>query len=179
MIAIYSLMSVAFLFWLVFYLYNEYRVDSLRQSLFEVRDRFFDEARVGRVAFDATAYRNTRLMLNGMIRFGHRLSLSSIVATRMTTTKDVRSFVLTSFNDASFSEATEAERALCEKYLNEAHLVIARHLLTSPTLWLCFVPIISVVLTHRGVNAAAAVVRRWKRSFAALDQVALKEGRLA
>jgi len=46
--------------------------DLLRQNLFEVRDSLFDDARAGKIAFDSPAYRNTRLMLNGMIRFGHR-----------------------------------------------------------------------------------------------------------
>ncbi|MGZ5887742.1 MAG: hypothetical protein ACXWKI_12445, partial [Ramlibacter sp.] len=76
MIALQALFSLFALAVLVLYLYNGYRVDVLRQELFEIRDSLFDEAAAGRIDFESHAYRATRLVLNGLLRFAHQLSLA-------------------------------------------------------------------------------------------------------
>jgi len=63
------------LWWLWFVEYKQYRLDRTRQDLFSVRDDLFEYWDRHNLDFDNPAYRLTRDMLNGSIRFAHRLSL--------------------------------------------------------------------------------------------------------
>ncbi len=67
---------LAGLWWLFFFEFPRYRLDLVRQQLFEVRDRLFDDAVRGDIPFDSRAYGMTRNMLNGMIRYAHEISLA-------------------------------------------------------------------------------------------------------
>lgn len=51
------------------------RLDAFRQEMFTVRDELFDYAASGKIAFDDPAYRLLRQMMNGLIRYGHQLTL--------------------------------------------------------------------------------------------------------
>ena len=66
-------------FWYVI-CWREHRVDTFRQRLFEVRDDLFDFAASGAIGFDDPAYIILRDLCNGMIRFGHRMNFTRIVA---------------------------------------------------------------------------------------------------
>jgi hypothetical protein len=62
--------------WLVFY--ADYHCDSFRQKMFALRDEVFDYAKAGNIAFDHPAYVELRSLMNGMIRFAHRLTLGQL-----------------------------------------------------------------------------------------------------
>lgn len=178
MIAIFSWLSLVFLFITVFYLYNEYRVDKLRQSLFETRDALFDEARAGHISFTAPGYRATWFLINGMIRFGHKASLSQLLVARCMLTNDNRQFVRSMYEAAAYDGCTEAERLLCEKYRQRANVCIAAHLLTSPTLFVIAVPMLAFSLAHAGTNVMAKMmVERFKTAFNAFDRAAFEMGK--
>jgi hypothetical protein len=68
---------------LLFVCVREYRVDALRQRLFAIRDELFDYAAEGNIDFDNNAYAFSRELLNGMIRFAHRISFSRLVLTEI------------------------------------------------------------------------------------------------
>jgi hypothetical protein len=70
-----SLFSIAGLWWLLFWLYRDQRIDRFRQEVFDLRDNLFDLAVAGAVRFDDPAYGMLRSTMNGFIRFGHRISL--------------------------------------------------------------------------------------------------------
>jgi hypothetical protein len=61
---------------LVLFLWREYRVDVFRQRIFLIRDELFDLAAEGRISFDAPAYGSLRTILNGYIRFAHKMSMT-------------------------------------------------------------------------------------------------------
>jgi hypothetical protein len=66
-------------FW--YYLWKPLRVTALREKLFALRDDLFDLAADGVISFNDPAYTQLRLLINGMIRFAHRVSfLTMIVA---------------------------------------------------------------------------------------------------
>jgi hypothetical protein len=71
--------SLSGLLWLVFWLYQDYCVDSFRQKIFELRDGLFDLAADGQIDFDNPAYGMMRRTMNGFIRFGHRLSFPGLL----------------------------------------------------------------------------------------------------
>ncbi len=74
-VAISTLLSLAGLWFLLFWLYRDYCVDRFRQDMFALRDELFDAAREGVLAFNHPAYATLRTTMNGFIRFAHRLSL--------------------------------------------------------------------------------------------------------
>jgi hypothetical protein len=74
-VALTSLVSIAGLWILLFWLYRDYCVDKFRQDMFALRDELFDAAANGQLAFDSTAYGVLRRTMNGFIRFAHRFTL--------------------------------------------------------------------------------------------------------
>lgn len=71
---------LATLWWLYFFCYKQYRADKTRQELFAIRDDLFMAAEAGELDFNSPAYGRTRMLLNGMIRYTHRMSLIQMVS---------------------------------------------------------------------------------------------------
>jgi len=61
--------------YLYFWLFQQYRIDVFRQRIFGIRDEVFDYAASGKIAFDHPAYITLRNLMNGYIRFSHKISL--------------------------------------------------------------------------------------------------------
>jgi hypothetical protein len=59
----------------VFKILPMFRLDCYRQKMFALRDELFDYAAAGNISFDDPAYVLLRLQMNGMIRYGHQLTL--------------------------------------------------------------------------------------------------------
>ena len=67
-----------------FYFVKEQRVDALREELFIIRNDLFCMAARGEIAFESTSYVELRYLINGMLRFGHHISLrSSFIASKL------------------------------------------------------------------------------------------------
>ena len=64
---------------LYFEFYLDMMTDTYRQNLFTIRDELFIYAMNGHISFEHPAYHMLRNMLNGSIRFGHRMSLGYIL----------------------------------------------------------------------------------------------------
>lgn len=71
--------GIAVIWWLFAWLYYDYRLDLLRFRLFVARDRLFSCAEQGKIDFDSPAYLLTRTMINGSLRFAHRLTLTDLI----------------------------------------------------------------------------------------------------
>ena len=70
-VAVVSLCSI----WLVWEIaFREFFLAGFRQRLFELRLYLFSLAEAGRIPFDADAYRAMENLLNGLIRYAHRMS---------------------------------------------------------------------------------------------------------
>lgn len=78
-IVVAAIIMVLVLWWFYSVEYRNYRIDLLRYRIFGIRQELFDLARSGRIAFDHPAYCLTRNYFNGMIRIGHKLSLTHLV----------------------------------------------------------------------------------------------------
>lgn len=175
MTALISLTALAALLAIAFPLYNNYRVDRLRQQLFALRDQLFDDALNGRIRFDSPAYRVTRTMLNGMIRFGHRISWSGILTTLLwrrahgaSSAEDMIAKIL--------ATASPADRAVCDAYMREAHRATVRHIVSSPMTYVLVVP---ALVAWTGAWTTARGLQRLQNSFKALDASAYDEGAAA
>ncbi len=71
--------GIAVIWWLFAWLYCDYRLDLLRFRLFVARDKLFSYAEQGKIDFDSSAYLLTRTMINGSLRFAHRLTLTDLI----------------------------------------------------------------------------------------------------
>ena len=175
--ALQSLISLAFLFFLVFFLVNQHRVDRLRQKLFFIRDALFDEAAAGRISFDSKAYGYTRTVLNGFLRFSHRLSVSRLATVSVL----VRRADLDETNEtlrAAMSASSEADRALCEEYLKMAHEAVVKHLASAPISVILMIPVLSLVLTWAcSMSLFTWALKHCKAHFVRLDIAAYAEGK--
>ena len=175
MTAVASVISMVGLAYLV-YLYNDHRVDHLRQDLFALRDMLFDEARAGKIAFTSPTYGATRDLLNGGIRFAHRFSLSRFFAFRwiMNAPSDRRrssGFV------AHFNLGSKADIDLCSDYVRRANLRMAAHLVRSPYVVIFWGwPLLAFEMLGHSYNVCASFVKRWRTQFAILDDVAYRAG---
>jgi hypothetical protein len=83
-----SLLSLAGLWYLIFWRYRIFRIDAFRQKLFILRDELFDYADAGNIAFDHPAYGTLRRAINGYIRFGHRLTLWHVILIALSMRKE-------------------------------------------------------------------------------------------
>lgn len=175
MTAIQGMISLAALSCLVLLLYNKYRVDLLRQELFEIRDALFDEAVAGRISFDSHAYQATRFLLNGMLRFAHELSLARFVVALSILRWRKLEVGGESF-DIALNASPESDRKLCRHFVARANASVARHLMRSPFAVPLLVPLASFLLTLVGVNLTAKFVKGMRKNFGALDRVAYAEG---
>jgi hypothetical protein len=71
------------LVWLLAECWRTYRVDTLRQTLFALRDELFDCADNDLVSFEDPAYRILRERINSIIRFAHELTLTQLPFLRL------------------------------------------------------------------------------------------------
>lgn len=71
-------LALLLLWVLLFYFWRRYRIDSLRERLFELRGELFDYAAAGEVSFNDPAYTRLRMLMNGMIRFAHRFTTTRV-----------------------------------------------------------------------------------------------------
>jgi len=78
--ALFSLISIGIL-WGLALLWNRYRVDSVRQDLFEIRDLLFSIAMKHPFLFQHPAYIRLRQSINVCIRFAHKFSTTRLVVT--------------------------------------------------------------------------------------------------
>lgn len=77
--ALYFTIAVFGLWWLFFIEYRSYLLAKARQDLFAARDDLFAAAERGELPFASTAYTMTRNLLNGGIRFAHRLTVIRVI----------------------------------------------------------------------------------------------------
>jgi len=160
--ALHSLVSLAGLVVLIFWLYRDYCVDFYRQRMFELRDSLFDEARAGNIRFDDEAYLLLRRQLNRMIRFGHRISLLHLI---LYLNEFDGEEVPTQFRGrltGAINSLDDAKKTIYADHVQKMGILTTRHLMMgSPILLMTvFVPIACLVLTTWYARKAILVMRK-------------------
>lgn len=141
--------SFAGLWVLFFWLYREYRVDRFRQHIFALRNELFLYAADGGIPFDHPSYAFVRRNLNGMLRFGHHLTISWFLArvvmdTIWPTPEPMKEFVRERQHRL---ESLEGERkAALNGIWQRAHIRVVEHMvLSSPIFWVMVLPVLMVL----------------------------------
>ena len=136
--ALHFTIALTALWFLVFKLSHDYRIDALRDRLFAVRERLFDFAASGNVSFDNPAYTRLRTLINGLIRFAHRLTFTrfllgiSFMAWRGQTYEKT---ALVEWENALSELPTEVAIEL-KSIRDEALVLVVRHLVTGSPIML-------------------------------------------
>jgi len=171
-----SVLSLAAIAIFLFFPYNSYRVDKIRMRAFALRDELFDQAQQGKIRFDSRAYGATRSLLNGVIRFSHRISFSRLIAYRLLLTDQI----ISETNDGlvqAFNASSGEDRALCGSYIVRANVLVVEHVLSSPLVLIFIVPsIVGIILSKVGFDVTGKIVKVCKQQFADFDRIAFKEG---
>jgi hypothetical protein len=137
-------------------LFWSYHVDALRENLFALRDEIMLYAFDHNLIED-TAYRNLRILMNGLIRYAHRFSFLKLVV------MDVgrRRLGISLKSPAHFLEwrnavakLPEEQRKQFKRFNQEAvHLIVAHMALRSPLVWIMAVFIIAHAKVIRPTKA--------------------------
>ncbi len=169
---------------LLYLLYRDYRIDRFRQSMFELRDRLFDEALAGRLPFDHRAYGIMRTTMNGYIRFAHRLQILSLLIFMFRAgKKNLRVFGEATF-DAALENAArdlhpDVRVRLCQ-LKDQMHLQVLAHLIFSSLVLtaLCYGLALVFVVLFRVGKSVTVVLKRCYHPFVGnlLDPAALSVG---
>ncbi len=177
MTAINSSITLLLLVFLVFFAYQTYRVDKFRQDLFLIRDELFDAALNQEVSFDDRGYILTRQLINGMIRFGHRLSVLNFIVFGICFAKtDLTKFRKDTLNEWLRNASPEG-RDVFEKYSSRVHVRVLEHITTSPIFIATkLVPVVITLLAKVGVDVMEIVLKNTKHSFSVLDRTAVAQG---
>ena len=173
--AIISSISLALLTYLVFFAYQSYRVDKLRQDLFSLRDDLFDEALDGHIAFDDKGYQVTRQLINGLVRFAHELTIVQYLcfsvffrSKKYSSLPSIQSLLKT---------ATPAEQEIFRKYSDKIHIRVIQHLAFSPLfVATMFIPFVLMISFKLGFNLFEKISKITKTPFSSLERVAYSHG---
>ena len=77
--ALFTTVSLLGVWLLLYVLLKDYRLDALRQRLFDLRGDLFDYAAAGAISFNHPAYGTLRTRINRLIRFAHRFTSSQLL----------------------------------------------------------------------------------------------------
>jgi hypothetical protein len=174
MTALESVISLALLLGLIS-LYNQYRVDRFRNDVFAVRDRLFDRAMAGEVSFDGQGYRTARAVCNGLVRFAHQISMLHW-AVRHVVLTDAHLEVAKVDFDRRSSAMSAKEREVFNSVLAETHVLVIKHLVTSPLMIVTVIVPLTTLLA--GKKCLDGLIWLFRGALKELDLVAAQEGRL-
>lgn len=135
-----SVIGLVLLWYFIFYLWRDYRIDAFREHLFSIRDRMFMYAVEGNIGFDHPAYINTRTRTNLLIRHGHQLTLTRFAVVIMTHPRSNETNIIEQWNRMTSDLSAEVqlkmwEFRLCISVATLQHMVYSsffRYILVRP-----------------------------------------------
>ena len=168
-----SLISLASIVIMGFWLYRDYRVDTLRQQLFCLRDSLFDDAAAALVDFEHPAYGMLRTTLNGFIRFAHRVNFFHAIAV-VFIFRRLRNELPPMFNErfeTSIESLGDRQKELFQRYRFAMNLIVARHLVLSS-------PLVFMLVLVESFHTANRLVDWLQRPVDQFESLALAEGEI-
>lgn len=154
-------LSLIGLWVLFFFLYRDYRIDLYRQRLFAIRDKLFDLGRTGVVPFDHAAYGITRSVINGHIRYAHRIKLFTTVYLALSKATFVRGQDFHKKWVMSIDALDPEPRRQLTDLITRVHFVlIDQMLLSSATMWVIVLPVALILLLQRASRTALTALRK-------------------
>lgn len=178
--ALYFAAAVLGVWWLFFVEYRSYILAKARQDLFATRDALFAAAERGDLAFNSTAYIMTRDLLNGGIRFAHRLTvirvIGMLVAHTMVRGPKTRSRFSKEYAEAR-QELSEVGRKAVDAAHVRMHVVLIRYLVTR-SLFLLTINILTMLLVGARETIKRRILRTKKWAVIDMEIKEVGEGRM-
>ncbi|SFF13758.1 hypothetical protein [Nitrosomonas sp. Nm166] len=171
-----SLISIALLMILLFWLFPQYRTDLFRQKMFKLRDSLFDEALNGKISFNDPAYNMLRNAMNGFIRFGHQLNIwQALLFTLIIKNNKQIDHPFTREFDKNTKQCTDNQRQIYLSYYFKMNLYILEHLILSSVILVSLiVPAVFLFLAKKHIEKFASLLRA---QLDKLNTVALTTGK--
>jgi hypothetical protein len=131
--------------------WRAYLRDAFRQEMFGLRDELFDFAASGAVAFDSQAYVRLRCMMNGLIRYSHRMTLGEAILPHMLSRDEAVPLRFNQWVDA-ISQLPAPTRQRLLDFDHRSNGLFVKYLLISSPVVLAAVG--QIALMRRSVNFA-------------------------
>lgn len=109
-----SVLGLMILWFFVYYLWRDYRIDSFRDDLFSIRDRMFLFAANGNISFDHPAYALLRNRMNTVLRYGHAFTMTRMLIALATHDKMPRGEAIARWEQAVEELPDEMRRMMKE-----------------------------------------------------------------
>lgn len=111
-----SVLGLMALWFFVYHLWRDYRLDAFRDHVFSVRDRLFLYAAKGNINFNHPAYTILRDRMNVVIRYAHEFTLSRIFLILVTHNYQVRSKAIVRWEEAVEALPNEMTRQKMKEF---------------------------------------------------------------
>ena len=151
------------IWYLCFWRFRELRIERFRGEIFAIRDEMFIAAAEGKISFDHPAYTKLRVMLNGYIRFSHRLSLLYVVIQMMCgpTLKASQGFEEV-LKESAAGLTPEMKKTMEDYYTRAQVQLIYFLLMSSLTKAILFVPVILIFFAYKFNRHSSKATNRAK-----------------
>lgn len=163
--------------WIVVYCgWRPYRIDNIREKLFELRNELFLIAADENVAFDSQAYCILRNRLNALIRYAHTITLSRLIlfgiAASVHPNKQYRK------QQQEWAEAVERLEPASKQKVMDIHYRMHTEILSqvfsgSPILWIMFALYFPVQVIHRTADIQSKAAKDLHLDVEILEQQAV------
>ncbi len=154
-----GLAGMAFVLWV---LYPKYAIDRYRQEMFAIRDSLFDEAAVGRLAFDSDAYTMLRTLMNSHIRYAHRLGLveTTLVLIAMRRHAPVLAAQFSTRFEASIAALPPEQGAIIRSHYERVMQLVFKKLVLGSAFVMMIIPaLIGVFAIRHGIGVLLRLLR--------------------
>lgn len=161
-----SLISLAGIWILYFWLYISYRVDSFRDELFSLRDELFDIARDGHIDYNHAAYGMLRSHINTAVKKGHKVSFTHFLVSKIFSYNDkAKAAYMESYNERWESAIDELDIETRNKLLEIRRRVITAILfqlvLTSSFLFFTTLSFIIILIFKKMGENTYLLLHKW------------------
>jgi len=112
-------------------------LDCLRERLFQLRFSLFELGLSGELSFDSETYRNMETLFNGLLRYGHRFSVTTYIlsAKHQANARKEKDYVDVARQiDLSISRQEPAQREKLQKILVDIHQALILYMTFSSLL---------------------------------------------
>jgi hypothetical protein len=156
-----SCVAALLVLWLV--CVAQQRVAFFRRKMFVLREELFDFARAGDIGFDHPSYKLLRNLMNGFIRYAHRLTCFQIFLTfaRWGVTEEIHPLTWNvKWKESLLTVADVSTRERLTSLHGRAMDAVANHLVSgSPLLTLAFLAAILVMLLQGAWTSVSSLLR--------------------
>lgn len=160
-------------------MYEDYRVDKFRQDMFKIRDDLFDQAMYGKLSFSDPCYGMLRSVINGHIRFAHRINIVDLALFNAILEQE-KYVIREPFSERlmrSMENLNADQKELVNECVAKMNFRILEHLsLSSPVILTVVTPLVFIALAKTHVSK---LVRCFKKPLDRIENISIVSNELS